>query len=402
MRRALTILALTGGFAASGSMAAETPTEFRGKLSPEPVADESRFMPVRQEPASAEMIEKLPGPPAAGSRISRAQMPLNPLDRKLDVTLYLVQPAQGEPYVFADLDRDDRIVAAERFPFNEPADAAKKSSVLLRVPLQAGAYRFYPVRLRLTDTPGQSEPMLFRSGGAWVEGTVDLGNRKLLVRYAVDPSQGTADPRRGRQEFDLDGNGTIEPESSETDMAFNERLIFRAGDLYLSTESLDSKTGEIVLRAHPASEHVRFDLSPGSRIPDFAFTDLAGKSRNFSELRGKVVLLDFWGTWCIPCVQELPKLQEAYEAFQGRGFEILSLDYNDDLEKLQKFVAERKLPWMHAQAESVKELIDKRFRVFSFPTLILLDQEGKVVVPRLEAEDLKKKLEEILPAGPAR
>ena len=403
IRPAVTIVAFLGMLAASGVVAAETPAEFRGKLSPEPMADATRFLSIRQEPASAEMIEKLPGPPAAGSQISRAQMPLTPLDRKLDVTLYLVQPAQGKPYLFADLDRDDRIVEAERFLFDEPADATQKSSVLLlRVPLQTGAYPFYPVQLRLAETPGQSEPKLSHSFGVWVEGTVDLENRKLLVRYTVDPTKGTADPRRGRQEFDLDGNGTIELGTPEEDMAFNERLIFRVGDLYLSTESLDPKTGEVVLRTHPASEYVRFDLTPGSRIPDFAFTDLAGKSRNSSELRGKVVLLDFWGTWCVPCVQELPKLQEAYETFRERGFEILSLDYNDDLEKLQKFVAERKLPWVHAQPESVEKLIDERFRIHSFPTLILLDREGKVVVTKLEAEDLKKKLEEILPAGPAR
>jgi thiol-disulfide isomerase/thioredoxin len=398
----MTVLAFLWTLAASGVVAAETPTEFRGKLSPEPIPEESRFMPMYQEPASAEMIGKLPGPPAEGSRISHARLPLGPLDRKRDLSLYLVQPAQGEPYLFADLDRDGKIVEAERVLFNEPADQAKKSAVLLRIPLQTGPYGFYPVRLRLTEFPGESEPRLLRSGEAWVEGTVDFGSRKLFVRYTLDPVQGTADPRRGHQEVDLDGNGKIEPDSSETDMAFNERLIFHVGDLYLSTESLDPKTGEVVLRTHPASEYVRFDLTPGTRIPDFAFTDLAGKSRSSSELRGKVVLLEFWGTWCAPCVQDIPKLQEAYEAFHGRGFEILSLDAHDDLDTLQKFVAARKLPWVQARPEGIEELIAKRFRVYSFPTLILLDREGKVVVSRLEAEDLKKKLEEILPAGPAR
>jgi thiol-disulfide isomerase/thioredoxin len=397
MRRALIVLAFFCPLAVA--VATEDLIRFRGKLSPEPVVTGGRFMPLSMEPAPAEVVAKLPGPPAPDGKVSRGHLPVSRLDRKLDIDFYLVQPAQGEPYLFADLDRNGQITEAERLDLAKAPEGDDRTA-LLRIPSQVGFYSVYPIRLMLSVIEGRSEPTLLCSMDTWAEGTVDLGSRKLLVRYTIDPVLGTADPQRGWQGFDLDGDGKIG--MPEMDSAFNESLIFRVGDLYLSTESL-SPEGEIVLRTHPASDYVRFDLAPGSQIPDFPFTDLAGKSRRLAELRGKVVLLDFWGTWCAPCVEDLPLLQEAYGAFQSRGFEILSLDYNDDVKTLQKLVDQKKLPWTHARAESVKEIVDKRFRVHSFPTLILLDREGKVVVPSLESSELKKKLEELLPAaGPAR
>lgn len=281
----------------------------------------------------------------------------------------------------------------------------------LRVPRSGGEFPFYPVLLTWFppasgETPKEDVRRLRRSGPAYVRGTARVGDREVRVRYPVSSKTVRVDLGGGRVGMDLDGDGEIEPELStgETQTPFDpkETLVFRLGDLYLSTKSVDVAAGKFVLRTHPASDHTRFDLRPGSRLSDFAFTDVNGKERRLSDLRGKVVLLDFWGTWCYACVKEMPTLLKAHETFRGRGFEILGLDFEDDLDTLKKFVAEKSLPWINATAASVKPVIEKNFRVWIFPTKILLDREGRIVSlgepgqPPLKDEELLKSIEEVV------
>lgn len=179
-----------------------------------------------------------------------------------------------------------------------------------------------------------------------------------------------------------------------------EPILFRLGDLYLSTKSVDAAAGRVVLRTHSPSEYRRFDLSPGSLLPDFEFTDVEGRRRRLSELRGKVVLIDVWGVWCGSCVEELPRLVKAYETWREQGLEILGLDYGDKPWELTGFLAERKLPWINATAQSVEDVVRTNLRIWRFPTKILLDREGRVVSvgdpgqPLLHEEHLLKTLED--------
>jgi thiol-disulfide isomerase/thioredoxin len=317
----------------------------------------------------------------------------------------LVEPATGPAFVYADLDLDGALSAQERFGLEREADGAWES-VTFRVPIKIGAVDGIPVWLGRTVP--EKEParnyrfMAYNVGQA--TGRVQVGAREVRVRYRIDLDTGRA-TLFGQQGMDLDGNGVFDRGLSrgEVEMSENGRVIFRLGDLYLSTGSVDLASGRIVLRTHPASDYQRFDLASGARLPDFAFTGVDGKPRHLSELRGKVVLLDFWGTWCGPCVGDLPKLRSIREAYRDRGFEILGLPFEDDLETLRKFLAENDLPWVHATAESVADLVKSRFRVWSFPTKILLDREGRVVsvgdpgqLPLKTEEDLRKAVEEVL------
>ncbi len=72
-------------------------------------------------------------------------------------------------------------------------------------------------------------------------------------------------------------------------------------------------------------------------IPDFSFTDFKGTPRKLSDFRGKYVLLDFWGTWCGPCLKEMPRLKEVYDKFRARNFEVIGMDNEvrwDDLKRI--------------------------------------------------------------------
>ncbi len=116
----------------------------------------------------------------------------------------------------------------------------------------------------------------------------------------------------------------------------------------------------------------------GSVAPDFTLMDINGKPLALSSLRGKWVVLDFWGSWCVWCIKGMPKMKEYYAKYQDK-LEILGVDCNDTVEKWKAAVAEHEIPWLHVYWD--KEKGDnplELYHVDSFPTKIILDPEGNV------------------------
>lgn len=126
---------------------------------------------------------------------------------------------------------------------------------------------------------------------------------------------------------------------------------------------------------------LRLEL-PGKEI-ELASTALTGKPFDIKEYRGKVVLIDFWATWCQACMQELPELESLYQAYHDKGLEVVGINVDEEREIATKFTVSRGIGWVNLfeEAASPNELspLAARFGVTAFPTMILLDQSGKVV-----------------------
>ncbi len=105
-----------------------------------------------------------------------------------------------------------------------------------------------------------------------------------------------------------------------------------------------------------------------------------GKEFDLAKLKGKVVLVDFWATWCGPCIAELPNLEAAYKKYHGKGFEVIgvSLDRKGDDEKLTKFMENRKMPWGCINIEDSEKLA-KQYEVNAIPYPVLIGPDGRIV-----------------------
>ncbi|HQF43663.1 MAG TPA: TlpA disulfide reductase family protein, partial [Ignavibacteriaceae bacterium] len=135
---------------------------------------------------------------------------------------------------------------------------------------------------------------------------------------------------------------------------------------------------------------------------DFEFVSTKGEQRKLSDYKGKVVLLDFWGTWCGPCVGEIPNLVKAYEKFKGKGFEIISVSsdlmFNSKNEdEFKKFTEERNMSWTHVLDDNNKS-IHSLYNITHWPTLYLVGKDGTIIrtESELRGESLEKTLAEVL------
>lgn len=112
---------------------------------------------------------------------------------------------------------------------------------------------------------------------------------------------------------------------------------------------------------------------------DISFTAVDGSSVDLADLRGKVVLLDFWATWCPPCVEEAPALVETYRKFKDRGFTIVGISLDQDKSALEGFTAEHGMEWpQFFDGKGWDNELAKRFKIRSVPTLWLLDRAGRL------------------------
>lgn len=142
---------------------------------------------------------------------------------------------------------------------------------------------------------------------------------------------------------------------------------------------------------------------PGNKM-EVEGTLLNGDMVDWETYRGKVVLVDYWATWCDPCIDELPNVIAAYEAYRDKGFDILGISLDSEKQTVEQFFSARKLPWQTLfshddQANGWNHPMVQKYAINGIPRAILVDQEGKVVSMNLRGNALRQELAKLL--GPA-
>lgn len=134
----------------------------------------------------------------------------------------------------------------------------------------------------------------------------------------------------------------------------------------------------------------------GGEAPDLIGNTPENATYALSQLRGKVVLIDFWASWCGPCIREIPAVKKAYDIYHPKGFDILGVSLDRDAEAWKRAISQHQLPWHHiSDLKGWQSEHAALYSVTSIPQTLLLDRQGRIIARNLRGEQLELKLREV-------
>jgi peroxiredoxin len=139
------------------------------------------------------------------------------------------------------------------------------------------------------------------------------------------------------------------------------------------------------------------DLHIGDKFVDFDMLDSNGQPRKLEEFQGKIVLLEFWASWCAGCLNQITFLKKAYEKYHNDGFEIFAVSFDEKQEDWIRAIEQRHLNWIHvSEFKSVGNTAGFIYGVHSIPDNFLIDKNGIIIARDLSGDELNKKLNKLI------
>lgn len=167
---------------------------------------------------------------------------------------------------------------------------------------------------------------------------------------------------------------------------------------YVSDMQAQLKQQEDAKAQQAAMEAAAGKIAIGSEAPDFTQKNPQGKDVKLSDYRGKVVLLDFWASWCKPCRYENPNVVAAYNKYKDKGFTVFSVSLDKDRDAWLKAIDQDGLVWpAHvSDLQYWNNAVAKEYGITGIPAAFLIDKDGVIVAKDIRGEELEAKLKEVL------
>ncbi|MCH5378002.1 MAG: TlpA family protein disulfide reductase, partial [Planctomycetes bacterium] len=170
-----------------------------------------------------------------------------------------------------------------------------------------------------------------------------------------------------------------------------EKYFQQFGDLFAKSDSKELARYGKKLAKKPAVEMTDLVGKPLA----LAGVTALGTEFDWDSYRGKVVLVDFWATWCGPCRAAMPHVKELYTELHEKGFDVVGVNLDKDQEQLAKYLDENEIAWANLIGDEARE-VAKKYGVSAIPTMILVDRDGTVIAAGNKLDRLKPALDRLV------
>jgi peroxiredoxin len=143
------------------------------------------------------------------------------------------------------------------------------------------------------------------------------------------------------------------------------------------------------------------DSRIGKRAPDFSTHDLRGNEITLSQYRGRVVLLDFWATWCLGCVLESPNIKRVYNKYKDQGFVVIGINQDQNRWEFEAFIRRERIEWPQVFDWGNKYDVSLLYNADTLPAMFLIDKEGILRDANARGERLEAGVKKLLSVNPA-
>ena len=218
-----------------------------------------------------------------------------------------------------------------------------------------------------------------------------LQKPEKTIRYLETFLAGAADPEREKEAYSHFYLAEAYKQSGKIDDAEAEYKL-----LLKSYGDVDQQLTSMVQQNLSMMDSER-RMKVGSSPVDFAVTSITGEKLSPQKFKGKVLLLDFWATWCAPCRQEMPNVIKVYDRYKDRGFEIVGISLDRDRASFDKYIDKNNMDWpQFYDGKFWQNEVATLYGVKSIPATYLIDKRGKIRYKSLRGSQLESAVKELL------
>ena len=219
-------------------------------------------------------------------------------------------------------------------------------------------------------------------------GKVQLGEIQMRLGLHAKGRYATYDSKTSKLILDTNGDGILD-NGYESIEVYNTNTPFSINGTPYRVERVSPDGSTLTLAVHDVAIEERRNLELDKPAPSFTAADLSGSEISLKSFRNQLVLLDFWSTYCGPCIDHIPALRGLWRDYADKGFVIISVSTDKSKDKVLQFTQDNQMGWHHVVDIQPERRISKAYNVNSIPAYFLIDQNGLLVAKYAFASQLR-------------